>query len=187
MATQLHSKLHSLKLAIEKQLMKKFKKKVAILLPSVHKYALIESSSVLAESPYLLEKTSSFSSVNIRDDTNSSCYESACARDTTEYCLTGISPHLKIPQEMKSDPHYQYINEIHYYLKMMESNVVFPVESGVLSKQSLMTNHHYSIVTDWMAGVQQEMELVNDTLHIAVNLMNQYFKVCIKICHRISR
>ena len=61
-----------------------------------------------------------------------------------------ISPHLKIPQEIKNDPHCQY--EIHYYWKMMESNVVFPVESGVLSKQSLMTNHHLIILslTGWL-------------------------------------
>ena len=170
--------MHSLKLAAE-QVMKKHHKKVAIVRPlALHEESIELKSFLEPRSIVMLEKTSSFSSGDIfRDDTDSSCYESttsACVLDTTQWCL-------KIPQEMKKCQFYclEYINEIHCYWKMMESNAVFPVDSGILSKQSLMTNHHYSIVTNWMIGVTQEFKLLNDTIYIAVNLMNQYLKVCI--------
>ena len=189
MATLLHTKLHSLKLSTEK---KKHQKKVAIVRPLVHEDSLVETS-LEPESSLSLEKTSSFSSGNVymynfHDNIDSSCHESTkseLVHDTTQSCLEDKVPCLKIPEEMKSDPECQlysldYINEIHYYWKKMESKAVFPVDSGILSKQSLMTNHHYSIITNWMIGVQQlqVFKLLDDTLYKAVNLMDQYFKVC---------
>ena len=186
MATLLRSKLRSLKLATEKRLVKKYHKKVVVMR---HKDSLVELS--LVELSVSLEKTSSFYSGDIsifNDDNDSSCNKSTKSphvHDTTsQCCLVDTSSHLTIPQHMKSEYERQsycleYVNEMHCYWKVMESNAVFPVDSGVLSKQSQMTNRHYSIVTDWMIGVQEGFQLLNDTLYIAVNLMNQYFKVCI--------
>ena len=182
MAASLDIEMHSLKLVENK-----YQKKVAIVRPLVHEDSLVQS-------PVSLEKSSSSSSSEdiliLYDDTDSSCCSEstspASVHETPEHCLIDASPVLKIPDEMKSDPEsrfysLEYINEIHNYWKKMESKAVFPVDSGVLSKQSFMSDHHYGILVNWMIGVQQKFKLLNDTLYVSVNLINQYFKVCVNV------
>lgn len=94
---------------------------------------------------------------------------------------------LKIPEEMKSEAEsmfycLEYMSEIHSHLKATESDAVFPVDSGVLSKQSYMLNCHRSVLVNWLIEVQERFKLSHDTLYIAINLMDQYLKVRCVYC-----
>ena len=193
-AASLESQMQSLKL-----MENKYQKKVAIVKPLVH------TDSLEFESPVSLkveELSSSSSSEDIYIFTDSSCCSEsaspASVHETTEYHISPIlyipeetkndPKSLYIPEEMKNDPKspfycLEYINEIHSYWKEMESNAVFPIDSGVLSQQSAVSDHHYGILINWMIGVQQKFKLLNDTLyiHVSVNLINQYFKVCLSV------
>ena len=170
MATSLDLQIQSLKLESE------YQRKVAIVQPLVHK-----------ESPDTLEKMSSSSSsedIYIFQDDSTESTSPVAAKETTKCCLVEISSVLTIPEEMKNDPECQfycleYLNEIHSYWKKMESNVVCP---DVLSKQSVVSDHHYGILVNWMIGVQEKFRLLNDTLYVSVYLINQYFKVYLCIC-----
>ena len=187
MAASLNMQMQSLKLMEDK-----YQKKVAIVRPLVHEDSPVEdclSEDSLVESPVSLGKVSC-ENIYIHDDTESSCCSklsspaSWSVHETAECCLTVTSPVLMIPEAMKSDPESQlycleYLDEMHGYWKNMESNAVFSIDSGVLSSQSIMNDCHYSILVNWMTGVQQKFKLLDDTLYVSVNLINQYFKVCL--------
>lgn len=166
--------------------MQRYHKNVAIVRPLVERPP---EDSLAADdflSPVSLETIISSSSSSEEDtDVSIDLLATPPPFDDTKTCLLFLSlprHQLKIPEEMKSDPEnmfycLEYMSEIHSHLKKTESDAVFPVDSGVLSKQSYMRNWHRSVLVNWLIQVQQSFRLSHNTLYIAINLMDQYFKV----------
>lgn len=69
-----------------------------------------------------------------------------------------------------------YIHEIYHNLLCAERDAIFTLRKDLLSQQEDMDASHRRVLVNWMVQVHSKFNLLPDTLHISVDILDRYLQ-----------
>ena len=71
----------------------------------------------------------------------------------------------------------EYVNEIHAHMMTSETRPIYRISKEFLSRQMNISDHHRSVLIDWLVQVQRKFMLLQETLYITVDILDRYLDV----------
>jgi hypothetical protein len=71
----------------------------------------------------------------------------------------------------------EYVNDIYHYLRRLEMQ--YPVRAQHLAGQTEINGRMRGILIDWLVQVHVRFHLLQETLFLAVTIIDRYLQVCI--------
>ena len=69
----------------------------------------------------------------------------------------------------------EYVKDIYEYLRCLEGS--YAIRPGVFSQNSDVTGKMRAILVDWLVSVHQKFQLLQETLFLAVSILDRYLQV----------
>ena len=71
----------------------------------------------------------------------------------------------------------EYIKDIYKYLLDLEIRPIYTIKENFLSTQVDVGRHHRGVLVDWLVQVHQRFQLVPETLHLTVDILDRSLQV----------
>lgn len=119
--------------------------------------------------------------------------QSLCPRPTTKVLPATLQPlpqaetevlekcliRLEVDTRDEDDPFSctEYVGEIYSHMMASERRPIYTVSAEFLSRQTNISDHHRSVLVDWLVQVQRKFMLLQETLYITVDILDRYLDV----------
>lgn len=106
-------------------------------------------------------------------------------RSTTKATATTKAPAKPVIQDFPdvdahdTDPQqcHEYVKDIYQFLRLSERDPCYQIKANFLGHQDEVKEYHRGVVIDWLVLVVQKFRLLQESLYLAVDIMDRYLQV----------
>ena len=95
--------------------------------------------------------------------------------------ISNTATNIQLVDDLDDNPFHcsEYVEDIFRCMQESEVTEYYSIPGDFLDFQLTVNGYHRAVLIDWLIQVHMKFKLLQDTLHIAVDIVDRYLKVII--------